>query len=140
MDLESVLMFPLFLYSIRPLLHFLRPLLGLLLHLRSHGVAHLLLHLARLVHHVLRLLLLRRGHMTLAHHGLTGPRRATAAPVHVAALHLGRQNAGEGELSYDPNNHNFPSHDSLLYCSTGKIIFTRRWLSLATKRLSPFGT
>ncbi len=68
MDLESVLMFPLFLYSIKPLLHFLEPLLVLLLHLRSHGAAHLLLHLAQLVHHVLHLLLVRRGHMTLAHH------------------------------------------------------------------------
>jgi hypothetical protein len=165
MDLESVLMFPLFLYSIKLLLHSLEPLLVLLLHLRSHGAAHLLLHLAQLVHHVLQLLLVRRGHMTLAlhllhlthhlvhhvhvvpptlahalaaHHVLASAVHSPA--LHTPSMHLGRQNAGEGEPSYDPNNHNFPSHNSLLYGSTGKIIFTRRWLSLATKRLSPFGT
>jgi hypothetical protein len=42
---ESVRMFPLFLHCVKPLPHFLEPLVVLLLHLRSHGAAHLLLHL-----------------------------------------------------------------------------------------------
>ena len=54
-------MLPLFLYSNTLLLHSLEALLVLLLPLRSHGASHFLLHLPQLVHHVLHLLLVRRG-------------------------------------------------------------------------------
>jgi hypothetical protein len=120
MDLESVLMFSLFLYSIKTLLHFLEPLLVLLLHLRSHGAAHLLLHLAQLVHHVLHLLLLRRGQMTLAHHLMhltlqlvhhvhvlhptlahaLAAHHVLAFAVHSPAMHLGDGNSGSHNQNY----------------------------------------
>jgi hypothetical protein len=114
MDLESVLMFPLFLHSIKPLLHILKLFLLLLFHLRILGAAHLLLHLAQLVHHVLHLLLLRRGHMTLAHHLMhlthhlvhhvpvlhptlahaLAAHHVLAFTVHSPTMHLGNGNSG----------------------------------------------
>ena len=68
MDPKLMLMSPLFLYGIKPALHLLQLLMLLLFHLRILGSGHLLLHPVHLVHHVLHLLLLCRGHMTLPHH------------------------------------------------------------------------
>ena len=86
MGVESVLMFPLFLYSIKLLLHSLEPLLVLLLHLRSHGAAHLLLNLGQLVHHVPVL------HPTLAH--ALAAHHVLPFTVHSPTMHLGNGNSG----------------------------------------------